>query len=115
MKTFTLYDYDFSTYDLQCRMIDLSPAPFSAMTCEVPPGGASRIHNHAESEAFFFLEGEGTVRCGNSSTPARAGQGVVFPPFAEHVIENGSTELARTGRVFRDGRLHLDWRGVAFD
>ena len=25
-------------------------------------------------------------------------------------IDNGSTDLARTGRTFSDGRLHLDWR-----
>jgi len=35
------------------------------------------------------------------------------PPANVHrKIENGSTELAASGRVFDDGRLHLDWSAV---
>jgi hypothetical protein len=35
------------------------------------------------------------------------------PPVNVHrKIENGSTELAASGRVFDDGRLHLDWSAV---
>lgn len=35
---------------------------------------------------------------------------VPAPPRNVHRrIENGSTDLARTGKVFRDGTLHLDW------
>ena len=35
---------------------------------------------------------------------------VPAPPQNVHRrIENGSTDLALTGKVFRDGTLHLDW------
>jgi hypothetical protein len=38
---------------------------------------------------------------------------LLSPPANVHrKIENGSTELAATGRVFDDGRLHLDWSAV---
>jgi len=37
---------------------------------------------------------------------------LIAPPTNVHTeIENGSTDLSETGRVYRDGRLWLDWDG----
>jgi hypothetical protein len=43
-----------------------------------------------------------------------SGRDPVLAPVAnvQREVRNGSTELARAGRVFVDGRLALDWRGL---
>lgn len=79
-----------TTYDIRCQPITLSGAPFASMICEVEPGKRSRIHNHIESELFFFLEGQALVHTEDGQVAVRAGDGVVFEPFSHHVIENVS-------------------------
>lgn len=91
MDIFDFYDYTAEAYDLRCRPFAPKGAPAGAMVCEVAPGQASRIHNHAEREAFLVLEGHGTVTDGISRKPIRAGQGVSFAPFVNHIIENDDT------------------------
>lgn len=88
MDIFEFYDYDVEAYDLRCRPFAPAGAPAGAVICEVAPGQASRIHNHAETEAFLVLEGEGIVTDGVIRKPIRAGQGVLFAPFVNHIIEN---------------------------
>lgn len=88
MDIFDFYDYTAQAYDLRCRPFAPEGAPAGAMVCEVAPGQASRIHNHAEHEAFLVLEGHGTVTDGISRKPIKAGQGVSFAPFVNHIIEN---------------------------
>ena len=88
MDIFAFYEYDIEAYDLRCHPFAPAGAPAGAVVCEVAPGQASRIHNHAETEAFLVLEGEGIVTDGVTRKPIRAGQGVVFAPFVNHIIEN---------------------------
>jgi methionyl-tRNA synthetase len=89
MDIFEFYEYNLEAYDLRCRPFAPAGAPAGAVICEVAPGQASRIHNHAETEAFLVLEGEGIVTDGVIRKPIRAGQGVLFAPFVNHIIENG--------------------------
>ncbi len=88
MDIFDFYDYTAKAYDLRCRPFAPEGAPAGAMVCEVAPGQASRIHNHAEREAFLVLKGRGTITDGTSRKPIQAGQGVLFAPFVNHIIEN---------------------------
>ena len=88
MDIFDFYEYNAEAYDLRCRPFAPEGAPAGAMVCEVAPGQASRIHNHAEREAFLVLEGHGIVTDGISRKPVKAGQGVSFAPFVNHIIEN---------------------------
>jgi hypothetical protein len=54
------------------------------------------------NKAYMVLVREQTFAFGRDA--------VITPPANVHrVIENGSTALHETGRIFRDGRLWLDW------
>lgn len=54
------------------------------------------------NKAYMTLVREQSFDLGRDALPA--------PPANVHrQIENGSTDLGRTGRVYRDGRLWLDW------
>lgn len=92
MQIFDLFDFTGEAYDLKCRPFAPEGAPAGAMVCEVAPGSVSRIHNHAEAEAFLVLEGAGHVTDGTERRPIAAGQGVLFPPFVNHVIENADPD-----------------------
>jgi mannose-6-phosphate isomerase-like protein (cupin superfamily) len=92
MQIFDLFDFTGEAYDLKCRPFAPEGAPAGAMVCEVAPGSVSRIHNHAEAEAFLVLEGAGFVTDGTERRPISAGQGVLFPPFVNHVIENADAD-----------------------
>lgn len=55
------------------------------------------------NKAYMALVREQTFELGRDTAPT--------PAINVHAsIENGSTELAQTGRVYHDGRLWLDWR-----
>jgi mannose-6-phosphate isomerase-like protein (cupin superfamily) len=52
-------------------------------------GGATPPNEHAEAYEFFYvLEGEGTARCEDKTTPIRRGDALLLRPGSEHVIEN---------------------------
>lgn len=97
MQIFELFDFSGEAYGLKCRPFAPPGAPAGAMVCEVAPGSASRVHNHVEAEAFLVLQGRGTVSDGVERHPLVAGQGVIFPAFANHLIEN--TDLAEPLRM----------------
>jgi uncharacterized cupin superfamily protein len=59
---------------------------------EIPPGkwsGTFHWHTH-EEEHFYFLEGTGVFRIGNTRQKVKAGSYVVFPPNgkAGHAVRN---------------------------
>jgi uncharacterized cupin superfamily protein len=65
---------------------------------EVDPGKrAFPMHAHmANEEAIYILEGEGTMRIGESQVPVRAGDYVAFPPgpqSAHQLINTSSAPL----------------------
>jgi len=66
---------------------------------EVPPGKrAFPLHAHlANEEAIYVLEGEGTMRIGESRVPVRAGDYVAFPPGPQspHQLVNTSNAPLR--------------------
>jgi mannose-6-phosphate isomerase-like protein (cupin superfamily) len=54
-----------------------------------PPNAHARAH-----EMFFVLKGEGVAHADGTAVPIRAGDSLLVPPGATHVIENtGSTRL----------------------
>ncbi len=55
------------------------------------------------AKAYMVLVREQTFAAGRDAMP-------VPPANVHREIENGSTELGKAGRVYRDGRLWLDWR-----
>src|SRR5258706_1715428 len=106
MKKTALHQYSHRSYDLNCQDIDVGTAPFALASFEVPAGGQSRIHNHAEHEVFVILKGHGVVRCDEGETAVREGESIQLKPFAEHTIVNSSaTEPLRL--------LSLYWMGKA--
>jgi mannose-6-phosphate isomerase-like protein (cupin superfamily) len=61
-----------------------------------PPGYATPLHiHHAEHEAFFVLEGELTIFCGNERIHARPGTYVFGPREIPHGFRVVGTEPAR--------------------
>ncbi|MBD2186237.1 cupin domain-containing protein [Planktothrix sp. FACHB-1355] len=48
-------------------------------------------HNLAV-EMFFILKGEGRASCDGKTVPIRAGDSILVPPTATHVIENTGSE-----------------------
>ncbi len=65
----------------------------------VPPGKrAFPLHNHhANEEAFFILDGEGTLRFGDESYSVRKGDFIACPAggpeVAHQLVNSGSSEL----------------------
>jgi uncharacterized cupin superfamily protein len=69
----------------------------------VPPGKrAFPLHNHhANEEAFFILEGEGTLRFGHETYPVRKGDFISCPAggpeVAHQLINTGGSQLLYLG------------------
>jgi quercetin dioxygenase-like cupin family protein len=62
----------------------------------LPPGFAPPPHiHHAEDEAFYLLEGEGTFFCGDKSWQAKPGPFVYFPRGIVHGFRIGDSMPAR--------------------
>lgn len=61
---------------------------------ELPPGGRDDLvtHRHAQTEAYYVLEGEGLVSIDGMDHPVRAGSAVFLPGDCDHGAVN-------TGRV----------------
>lgn len=92
MKTFDLYDYDFSTYGLDCRALGLAGTSADILSCSVPVGAQSEAHNHFETEIFIIVSGEGEVTDGKATNKVRAGHAVEFSGLENHIIKNTSPD-----------------------
>lgn len=68
MDILEFYDYDVEAYDLRCRPFAPARPPAGAIICEVTHGQASRINNHAETEAFLVTEGGGSLPTASSAS-----------------------------------------------
>ncbi len=69
---------------------------FALWEALVPPGGGPPPHMHSrETEWFYVLEGEITVRAGGEPTVATAGAFVSIQPGTPHAFRNESHEPAR--------------------
>lgn len=58
-------------------------------------GGKTPPNRHQyATEMFFVLQGEGKATCDDQTVPIRAGDSLLVPPMATHVLENtGATRL----------------------
>ena len=63
---------------------------------EIAPGtSAHPPHRHGGFEAFYVLEGAGTVEIDGEQTPLGAGETVVFDPRKLHGLTNTGTQPMR--------------------
>ena len=62
---------------------------FTAIVEVYRQGGKTppNAHRHAH-EMFYVLSGQGTAYCDGTEVALRAGDSIVVPPGAEHVVEN---------------------------
>lgn len=59
----------------------------------VPPGAATRLHRHRQSEEIYHLtRGQGRMTLGDARFPVRTGDSVLIPPGVPHCIENLGAE-----------------------
>lgn len=69
---------------------------YAVWEASVPPGGGPPLHVHSrESEGFFVLEGEITIRVEEQSVKATAGTFVNLEPGIKHAFRNESDAPAR--------------------
>lgn len=69
---------------------------FTLIECVLPPGFAPPPHvHHAEEEAFYILEGQLTVTCGDRTWQVGPGSFVFLPRGIAHTFRVESSELAR--------------------
>lgn len=69
---------------------------FTLIECEMPVGFGPPPHiHHTEDEAFYMLEGEITVFCGDQTWKARAGSFVFLPKGITHGFTVDGAEPAR--------------------
>jgi mannose-6-phosphate isomerase-like protein (cupin superfamily)/catechol 2,3-dioxygenase-like lactoylglutathione lyase family enzyme len=73
------------------------------MELHVPPGGSPPEHVHqALDDAFYLLDGELVVRCGDRTLFARPGAYVVLPHGVPHTFRVTSRKPARMLQVHED-------------
>jgi mannose-6-phosphate isomerase-like protein (cupin superfamily) len=74
---------------------DLNGEPLHIHISEVGPGQrAHPPHRHGGFEAFYLLEGEGTLEIDNERFPLRANEAAVFDPQKLHgLVNHGTTTL----------------------
>lgn len=77
-------------YDLNYFPLDFGDTPVNGMLCTIEPKSRSRIHNHFETEFFYFLSGSGVVHIGKEEVKITTGMGIRISPFSNHVVENRS-------------------------
>lgn len=68
-----------------------------------PPGAASPVHVHVEDETFCVLEGEYTVRCGDTEAVAGPGTIARLPRGIPHSHQVTGTTNARALMIFAPG------------
>jgi uncharacterized cupin superfamily protein len=75
---------------------DLQGEPLHVHISEVGPGSqAHPPHQHGGIEAFYMLEGEGTLEIDGERFPLRANEAAVFDPQKLHGLVNSSSAPMR--------------------
>jgi len=75
---------------------DLQGEPLHVHLTEVGPGGRSHPpHQHGGLEAFYMLEGEGTLEIEGESFTLQANEAAVFDPRKLHGLVNRSAAPMR--------------------
>jgi quercetin dioxygenase-like cupin family protein len=60
---------------------------YGLIEIEIPPGFGPPLHiHHREDEAFYVLDGELTVRCGDNTYTARGGSYAFLPRDVPHAF-----------------------------
>lgn len=62
---------------------------------EMSPGAEGGLHDHDNEQLNYVLEGELEFSNDVEAVVLKAGQVVVFPPYAPHKVRNISAALAR--------------------
>lgn len=91
--TFQVFSNDDCTkvaYDLNYFSLDFGGAPVNGMLCIIEPASRSRVHNHFETEFFYFLSGSAIVHIDKEKINMSAGMGIRISPFSNHIVENKS-------------------------
>jgi quercetin dioxygenase-like cupin family protein len=74
---------------------------FSVVETTEPPGSAAPLHvHHGEAEAFYVLEGEIALTCGDDSVIAQAGDFVHTPVDVPHAYSVVGDQPARVLLLF---------------
>jgi len=55
---------------------------------EMAPGGIQHLHAHEPEQAYYILEGRGTMTVDGERKTVQAGDSIFFDSFAEHGLEN---------------------------
>ena len=63
---------------------------------EIEPGAESPLHDHDNEQINYVLEGELELSSGDETVTLKAGQVVIFPPYAPHQVRNTSASVARS-------------------
>jgi mannose-6-phosphate isomerase-like protein (cupin superfamily) len=97
---------------------DSTNGSFSVVEASEPPGSAAPLHvHHAEAEAFYLIEGEVELTCGDRTVSVGAGDFVYTPkdvPHAYRVVGEQAARMlllfTRPGfeRFFAEGGAPLD-------
>lgn len=75
---------------------DLDGEPLHLHISEVGPGDRSHPpHRHGGIEAFYMLDGAGTIEIDGQAYPLSSGEGVVFDPQKLHGLVNRSSASMR--------------------
>ena len=83
---------------------DLNGEPLHVHISEVEPGGRSHPpHRHGGLEAFYMLEGEGTLEIDGEQFILRANEAAVFDPQKLHGLVNHSQAPMRYMVVLAQG------------
>ncbi len=62
---------------------------------EIEPGSATPHHNHPWEHEIFVVEGQGTLKSGNSEKPLQQGDAVTILPDELHSLLNTGKEMMR--------------------
>jgi quercetin dioxygenase-like cupin family protein len=80
---------------------DSTDGSFSVVEVTEPPGSAAPLHvHHAEAEAFYVLEGEIELSCGEQNLTAGAGDFVYTPKGVPHKYSVVGQQPARVLLLF---------------
>lgn len=68
----------------------------SLAEASVPPGGATLLHRHHESEELYFIvAGTGRMILGEEAFAIAAGDTILIPPGTPHCLRNNGGETLR--------------------
>ena len=84
---------------------DLLGEPLHVHISEVEPGNqAHPPHRHGGIEAFYMLEGEGTLEIDGESFPLQTNEAAVFDPQKLHGLVNSSSAPMRYMVIISQGQ-----------